>query len=138
VLDIASGSGLVAIAASLAGASWVQAVEIDPLAVDAIKANAALNNVANVDAVLADLLDDNHKGHQVVLAGDVFYSRDMTARMLDFLLRAKARGADVLVGDPGRAYLPREHLVRVAEYDVPTPTAIEDSPVKKTTIWRLR
>jgi predicted nicotinamide N-methyase len=137
VLDVASGGGLVAIAAALAGAASVTAVEIDALAVEAIAVNAARNGVA-VDAVLADVLDGDGGDAEVVFAGDVFYSRDMTARMLAFVQRAHRRGASVLIGDPGRAYLPKDDLDSVAVYDVPTPTSLEDGPVKKTTVWRPR
>ena len=72
----------------------------------------------------------------MVLAGDVFYSREMTGQVLEFLRRVTARGAECLVGDPGRAYLPKEHLRLVAVYDVPVPQTLEDTPVKRTTVWR--
>ncbi|WP_238010964.1 50S ribosomal protein L11 methyltransferase [Dactylosporangium sp. AC04546] len=135
VLDLAAGSGLVAIAAMLAGAAEVTAVEIDPLAVAAIEVNAAANAV-RVTPLLADVLDQRVDA-DVVLAGDVFYSRDMTARMLGFLRAAAATGATVLAGDPGRAYLPREQLTLVAAYDVPVPQTLEDTPIKRTTVWRV-
>jgi predicted nicotinamide N-methyase len=134
VLDLAAGSGLVAIAAMKAGAARVTAVEIDPLAVAAIGVNAGANGVA-VTAVLGDVLEQD-PAEAVVLAGDVFYSREMTAQVLAFLRRITARGADCLVGDPGRAYLPKEHLRLVAVYDVPVPQTLEDTPVKRTTVWR--
>ncbi|WP_432824334.1 class I SAM-dependent methyltransferase [Dactylosporangium sp. CA-092794] len=135
VLDLAAGSGLVAIAAMKAGAARVTAVEIDPLAVAAIGVNAEANGVA-VTALLADVLEQE-PGEDVVLAGDVFYSREMTRRMLGYLRRAAAAGATVLVGDPGRAYLPKEHLTLLAEYDVPVPATLEDTPVKRTTVWAV-
>jgi predicted nicotinamide N-methyase len=135
VLDLAAGSGLVAIAAMKAGAARVTAVEIDPLAVAAIDVNAAANGVA-VTALLGDVLEQD-PAEAVVLAGDVFYSREMTRRMLGYLRRAAGRGATVLVGDPGRAYLPREHLTLRAEYDVPVPQTLEDAPVKRTTVWSV-
>ena len=135
VLDVAAGSGLIAIAAALAGAATVTAVEIDPLAVAAIGLNARANRV-DVTARLEDVLSGDGGDAQVVFAGDVFYSREMTERILGFILRVRARGASVLVGDPGRVYLPREHLSRVAVYDVPVQQALEDTPVKRTTLWR--
>jgi predicted nicotinamide N-methyase len=135
VLDVAAGSGLVAIAAVKAGAAQVTAVEIDPLAVTAMGVNAAANGVA-VDVLLADVLPGDGGDAEVVLAGDVFYSREMTGQVLDFLRRVVGRGAECLVGDPGRAYLPREHLDLVAVYDVPVPQTLEDTPVKRTTVWR--
>jgi predicted nicotinamide N-methyase len=135
VLDLAAGSGLVAIAAMKAGAAHVTAVEIDELAVAAIAINAEANGVA-VTPLLADVLEQEPDA-AVVLAGDVFYSREMTRRMLDYLRRAARNGATVLVGDPGRAYLPREHLTLLAEYDVPVPQTLEDTPVKRTTVWSV-
>ncbi|WP_345132606.1 class I SAM-dependent methyltransferase [Dactylosporangium darangshiense] len=135
VLDLAAGSGLVAIAAMKAGAARVTAVEIDALAVTAIGINARANDV-EVTARLADILETEPDA-DVVLAGDVFYSREMTRRMLDYLRRAAARGATVLVGDPGRAYLPKDHLTLLAEYDVPVPQTLEDTPVKRTTVWSV-
>ncbi len=134
VLDVAAGSGLVAIAAAKAGAAATRAVEIDPFAVAAIALNARANGV-EVSAELADVLDGDGGDADVVFAGDVFYSRDMAARVLRFVRRVRGRGAAVLVGDPGRAYLPREHLSLVAAYDVPVPEALEDTPVKRTTVW---
>jgi predicted nicotinamide N-methyase len=135
VLDLAAGSGLVAIAAMKAGARAVTAVEIDPLAVAAIEVNAGANGVT-VTALLADVLEQEPDA-AVVLAGDVFYSREMTRRMLGYLRKAARNGATVLVGDPGRAYLPREHLTLRAEYDVPVPQTLEDAEVKRTTVWSV-
>ncbi|GAB1642306.1 class I SAM-dependent methyltransferase [Krasilnikovia sp. MM14-A1259] len=139
VLDLACGSGLVAIAAARAGARPVTANDIDPLAVSAAAINAAANGVV-VDPVGGDLLDtrDGPAQAQVILAGDVFYSREMSARFLPFLRRAAARGALVLVGDPGRAYLPADALTRCATYDVPVPEALESVTVRHTTVWQLR
>jgi predicted nicotinamide N-methyase len=134
VFDLASGSGLVAVAAALAGAASVTANEIDEYAVTAIDLNARANGVA-VTALLGDQLDGEAGGADVVLAGDVFYSRAMAARMLPFLTRAHARGAVVLVGDPGRAYAP-QGFTEVARYDVPVTRALEDSELKSTTVLR--
>lgn len=137
VLDLAAGSGLVAIAAARAGAMHVTAVDIDPLSVAAIAANAEANGV-NVTGRVADILDDpSGEGADVVLAGDVFYSRDMAGRMLAFLRRAASGGARVLVGDPGRAYLPRAGLRELATYDVPVVADLEDAAVKRTTVWEV-
>ncbi|APU14853.1 MULTISPECIES: class I SAM-dependent methyltransferase [Actinoalloteichus] len=136
VLDLASGSGLVAIAAALAGAADVVASDIDHLAVAVIGLNAAINEVA-VTASPADLLDGDGLGAQVVLAGDVFYERPMAARVLPMLARAQARGALVLVGDPGRMYLPRSRFDALADYEVPVVAALEDTAVKRTTVWRM-
>lgn len=134
VLDLASGSGLVAIAAALAGATQVTANDVDPYAIAAVQLNAHANRVT-VTTLSADLLDGTTDA-DVVVAGDVCYESGLAARMLAFLLRAHERGADVLLGDPGRTYLPREHLDEVAAYDVPTTLVLEDATTKRTTIWR--
>ncbi|WP_441247714.1 class I SAM-dependent methyltransferase [Kitasatospora sp. McL0602] len=136
VLDLAAGSGLIGIAAGLCGAAAVRAAEIDAFAVAAIEINAEANGV-RVDAAVADLLDGDGGPAEVVLAGDVFYERAMAARFLPFLERAQARGALVIVGDPGRAYLPRERFTALAAYEVPVVADLEDTALKTTTVWRL-
>ena len=139
VIDIASGSGLVAIAAAKAGAAAVTAYDTEPLAVAAISINAAANGVT-VRAVCADVLDEDglpSPGTGLVLAGDAFYQRDLAARVMRFLERGHARGAAVLAGDCGRAYLPRDRLMPLATYDVPGLRMLEDADIKRTTIWAL-
>ncbi len=140
VIDVASGSGLVAIAAALAGAAAVTAYDIDPLAAAAITVNAAANGVT-VRAVCADVLGDDGlpaPGTDLVLVADAFYERDLAGQVLRFLERGHARGAAVLAGDFGRAYLPRARLAPLASYDVPGLGALEDTDVKRTTVWTLR
>jgi predicted nicotinamide N-methyase len=134
VLDLAAGSGLVAIAAAMAGASDVTANDIDPCASAAQELNAQANGV-RIRTLTADILDADTDA-DVILAGDVCYEREFADRMVAFLRRASSRGADVLLGDPGRAYLPRESLDEVASYDVPTSLTLEDHTTKRTTIWR--
>ena len=134
VIDVASGSGLVAIAAARAGAAAVTGYDIDPLAIAAITLNAAANG-ATVVAVQADVLDAGDLGPDVLLVADAFYERELARRVTGFLARGQARGADVLVGDFGRAYLPRDRLAPLAAYDVPGLSALEDSDVKRTTVW---
>jgi predicted nicotinamide N-methyase len=137
VLDLATGSGLVAVAAARAGAQRVTANDVDPLSLAATAANAAANAV-RVDTVEGDLLDtrEGYVEAGVILAGDVFYSREMAARVLPFLRWAAGRGALVLVGDPGRAYLPTG-LIERAAYDVPVLEALESVPVRHTTVWQV-
>jgi predicted nicotinamide N-methyase len=139
VIDLASGSGLVAIAAARAGAAAVTAYDVDPLAVEAITVNAAANGVA-VRAVCADILDRDEvpDGAGLLLVADAFYDRDLADRVLRFLVRACACGVTVLVGDLGRAYLPRDRLTPLAAYDVPGLGALEDRDVKRTTVWAPR
>ncbi|GAA2146428.1 methyltransferase [Kitasatospora kazusensis] len=136
VLDLAAGSGLVGIAAALCGAASVRAAEIDAYAVAAIGLNAEANGV-RVDAAVEDLLDGDGAPAELVLAGDVFYERAMAERFLPFLERAQARGALVIVGDPGRAYLPRGRFTALAVYEVPVIADLEDTALKSTTVWQL-
>jgi predicted nicotinamide N-methyase len=139
VIDIASGSGLVAIAAVRAGAAAVTAYDIDPLAVAAIRVNAGTNGAA-VRAVHADVLGRDgppSPGADLVLAADAFYQRDLASKVMRFLERAHSLGTAVLVGDFGRAYLPRDRLTPLAAYDVPGQRVLEDCDIKRTTIWTL-
>jgi predicted nicotinamide N-methyase len=137
VLDVASGSGLVGIAARLAGAASVLCADIDPFAVGAISANALVNGV-RVDVTGADLLTQPPAAFDVVLVGDLFYEKGLAAAALAFLRWQQAAGAQVLIGDPGRSYLPRADLEAVAEYSVPVTRELEDAEIKRTAVWRLK
>ena len=132
-LDFASGSGIVAIAAALAGAAKVEASEIDPFAQAAIALNAAENGVS-VDVLAEDVIGQD-RGWDVVLAGDVAYERDMAAAAFAWLEGLARRGALVLVGDPRRSYLALDRLECVAEYSVPTSRALEDAEIKRTGVF---
>ncbi len=136
VLDAASGSGLVAIAAAKAGAASVVAGDIDPNAVTAIGINAAAN-AAVVTARPFDLAADDTSGAEVILLADAFYQRDLADLALRFLRSAARSGADVLVADPGRAFLPAGALAPLATYDIPVLTVLEDTPVKRVAVYRL-
>lgn len=135
VLDFASGSGLSAIAAAKAGARHVLATEIDPFAIAAIGLNAAVNGVA-VEATLEDVIGRD-EGWDTVLAGDVCYEREMSARVFAWLRQLAARGALVLMGDPGRNYLPSSNLVEIAVHDVQTTRELEDREVRRTKVWQI-
>lgn len=136
VIDIASGSGIVAIAAARAGAAAVTAYDIDPLACAAVNMNAAANSV-QVSVSGADVLDGGQPppGTDLVLVADAFYQRDLAGRVTGFLERARAGGTPYLVGDFGRAFLPGDRLRPLVSYDVSGLRAVEDSDVKRTTIW---
>jgi predicted nicotinamide N-methyase len=133
VLDLGAGSGLVAVAALLAGASGVLASDVDPYSHTAIAVNAELNGVSGID-VVGDVLGDDPPEVDVVLAGDVCYDREMTGRVLPFLGAAWLGGATVFLGDPGRAYVPSEGLVEQAVYEV---VDADGGPARRTTVWRL-
>jgi len=136
VLDIGSGSGIVAIAAAKAGAARVVAAEIDPFAAAAIALNAPLNGV-RVTVETRDLLDRAAAGWGVALAGDICYEEPMSSRAMAFLRRIAARGRPALLGDPGRAYLPREGLEELARYQVPTSRELEDREAREGVVWRV-
>ena len=136
VLDFASGSGLVAIAAAKAGAARVTACDIDPFAEAAIGLNAAENAVA-LDCICRDLIGED-EDWPVVLAGDIFYEEPLANRLLTWFRRLAARGATVLIGDPGRTYLPKDQLSECALYNVPVTRALEDQEIKKTRVWQLQ
>jgi predicted nicotinamide N-methyase len=136
VLDFAAGCGIAAIAAMQAGAVLAEAAEIDPLALAAVRLNAALNGVAVAtppgDVVGAPCRWD------VIFAGDVCYEAPMTGHILPWLRGLVAAGAEVLIADPGRAYLPKAGLDPIARYSVPTTRELEDREVREVTIHRLR
>ncbi|MFG1358918.1 class I SAM-dependent methyltransferase [Xanthobacter pseudotagetidis] len=134
VLDFASGSGLVGIAAMKAGALGADCADIDPFALAAIALNGAANGVA--PAPRGDALIGADEGWDVVLAGDIAYERDLAEGVFAWLLALAARGAVVLVGDPGRTYLPKDRLEKLAEYSVPVTRELEDMEIKRTSVWR--
>lgn len=135
VLDFAAGSGLVAIAARLSGAREVLAADIDPWASHAVALNAAANGM-EIDFTHKDLIGTLPDA-EVVLAGDVFYDRSFADAVTPWFGQVAEKGATVLVGDPGRSYLPKEGLEAVAVYEVPVTRALENSEIKKTTVWRF-
>jgi predicted nicotinamide N-methyase len=136
VLDFGAGSGLVAIAAAKAGASRVLAAEIDHFAAAAIAANAALNEVA-IAVTTADVLDTGDPRWEVVTAGDVCYERPMAERVTAWLRDIARRGSLVLLGDPGRAYLPSHGLHEHARYLVPTSRELEDRESCDGVVWEV-
>jgi predicted nicotinamide N-methyase len=137
VVDFASGSGIVALAAAKAGAARVLAADIDPFCGAAVALNAEANGVA-VEFTDTDLLDaPPPTWAQVILAGDICYEKPLAERVMAWLGAARATGADVLIGDPGRSYFPRQGLAKLAEYQVPTTRELEDMEVKKTAVWTL-
>jgi predicted nicotinamide N-methyase len=136
VLDLASGSGLVAIAAALAGAAEVEANDIDPMCEAAVSLNAELNDVA-ISYRGGNLLDGDPPGYDIILAADVFYEQTPAKLFRMMLERCNANGSLILAGDPGRTYFPRDAFKQVAEYAVETTTEIENNPVKSARVWTL-
>lgn len=136
VLDVAAGCAVAGIAAVRCGARSVVANDPDPLAAAAARLNADVND-AYLEVYTDDLLDGDGQAADVVLVGDAWYEHQLAERMLGFIERVCARGATVLIGDPGRTYLPRDRLRRLATYDVPVSRSIEDADVKPTTVFTL-
>jgi predicted nicotinamide N-methyase len=136
VIDFASGSGLVAIAAMKAGAASVLAADIDVFCEAAIGLNAEVNGV-EVAFTAVNLLDAPPPAADVLLAGDICYERPMAEAVMAWLAQGRAAGGSVLIGDPGRTYFPKDGLVKLAEYQVPTTRELEDMAVKRTSVWTL-
>jgi predicted nicotinamide N-methyase len=136
VLDFGAGSGLVAIAAMKAGARQATAAEIDTFAAAAIGLNAVLNEVA-IEIATEDLLKGAQTPWETLLIGDMCYERPLAERLTFWLNDQARRGATVLLGDPGRAYLPRSGLTEIARYQVPTPLDLEDRTMREGVVWRL-
>ena len=136
VFDVASGSGLCGLAALNAGAESVAAADIDPFSWAAIALNAkALGR--KISVVKRDVLDEDPPNADVVLAGDTWYETGFADRIWPWLRRCRAEGIDVLVGDPGRAYLPSEGLIELATYEVRTTTEIEDRAQRSARVYEL-
>jgi predicted nicotinamide N-methyase len=137
VFDLATGSGLCAIAAMQAGATTVTAADIDPFAVAAVALNARANH-QRVTAIERDVLGDPPPDVDVILAGDCWYEAQLAEQLLPWLLEARADGIDVLVGDPGRRYLPTDALVELRSYDVRTTTELEDLDHRQGRVYAFR
>lgn len=136
VLDFGSGSGLVGIAARMAGAARVTCADIDPFSVAAIRLNAELNDVS-VNVVSGDLIDSANPGWDLVLVGDLCYERPLSERIERWLRGYVAAGTRVLIGDPGRTYLPKTGMEKLVTYAVKTTRELEDTDVRATSVWQL-
>lgn len=137
VLDFATGSGLVAIAAKGAGAKYVLANDIDLFCGAAVQLNAKINDV-EISFSDASMVGDMLADFDVVLAGDVFYDRAMVDAIWPWFQQLHAQGKHILIGDPGRSYLPKDALKEQARYQVSVTRMLEDAEVKQTIIWALR
>lgn len=136
IIDLATGSGLVGVAAMKAGAASVLAADIDPFCAAAVAANAKSNGV-EIAFTDVNLLDAPPPPVDLICAGDVFYEKPMAEAVLAWLKQAQANGTRVIVGDPGRTYFPKSGLTLLAEYTVPTTRELEDQEVKRSRVWSL-
>lgn len=136
VLDFAAGGAVSGIAAKRAGAGKVTACELDQFAIAACEANASANNVT-IETALGDLVGQN-RGWDVILAGDVFYEAGPALHIGGWLQSLADAGATVLIGDPGRSFLPREKLQQLAQYSVPVTRDLEDREIRHAKVWRFR
>jgi len=136
VVDFASGSGIAAIAAIKAGAKQVLAVDIDPLALEAIKLNAENNQT---EVLVSDHMDMSkaYTKADIILAGDICYQQSMSTTLTRWLRLCIEEDMTVLLADPGRAYVPQEGLIELMSYDVPTSRDIEDKDMRTVTVWRM-
>jgi predicted nicotinamide N-methyase len=137
VLDFAAGSGVAGIAAARAGALSVAASELDGLALAALALNARANAVT-LELIAEDVTGGDGRGWDLVLAGDVCYERPMAERATAWLGRLARAGVDVLLADPGRAYLPKTGLSEIARYIVPTSRDLEDRDSREAVVYRLK
>jgi predicted nicotinamide N-methyase len=137
VIDLASGSGLVGIAAMKAGTKSVLAADIDLFSATAIALNASLNETA-ISVTTEDLLASPLPHANILLIGDLFYEKSLAARVFQFAEAAQAKGMTVLIGDPGRSYLPMDKLEKCAEFSVPVSRDLEDAEIKRSAVWQLR
>ena len=136
VLDFATGSGLVGVAAMKSGAADVLCADIDPFSGAAVALNAVANGVT-LGFTGVDLLEGPPPPVDVICAGDICYEQPLAGRVLDWLRQARAAGTRVLIGDPGRTYFPRTGLKLLAEYSVPTTRELEDFEIKRSGVWAL-
>jgi predicted nicotinamide N-methyase len=136
VLDVAAGGAIAGIAAMLAGARRAEAADIDAFAIEAARLNAELNQVA-IETNKTDPVGQATRC-DLILVGDLFYDRELAPRVLDWLLALESDGKQVLIGDPGRAYLPRAQLEQIAAYDIPVTRALEDAEIKRAAVWKLK
>nr|TFG52817.1 MAG: methyltransferase [Hyphomicrobiales bacterium] len=134
VLDFGAGSGLVAIAAAKAGAMAITA-EIDPIAGAAIEANAVENHIA-LSRLDEDIIGRD-EGWEIICFGDMCYERPLAQRIIDWAKALRARGARILLGDPGRDYFVETNLDRLATYDVPTSRDLEDRDMRTTSVYEM-
>ena len=136
VLDFAAGSGIVGIAAAKAGAAHVSAADIDPFAAAACELNAQINDTL-IHTVTSNLVGCKDQTWEVVLTGDICYEQPLARRVEAWLRQLATGGAIVLIGDPGRTYLPKQGVEKVATYKVLTTRELEDADVRNTSVWRV-
>ncbi len=136
VVDFATGSGLVALAALRAGAEEVEAWDLDPFCEAAVRLNAALNGLAPAFRA-GDPIGAPLPGAEVLLAGDVFYERRLAERALEWFRALAARGVRVLAGDAWRVYAPQDGFEVRFEVDVPTTVEIENAPVRPARVLEI-
>jgi predicted nicotinamide N-methyase len=146
VLDIGSGSGLVAIAARMAGARHVTANDIDTFAIEACRINAEVNSV-EVSLDGGNLIGGAGPwageppsaiaAAEVLCLGDVFYEKELASNILGISEHAHKRGCRVIVGDPRRSYFPADKFMMIGEYAVPVTRDLEDNEIKNSAVWEF-
>lgn len=147
VLDIGSGSGLIAIAAAMASARRVIANDIDAFANEACAINAEANS-ATITVVGSNLIS-NEQDHEaveqalqlpridVLCLGDVFYEKDLARHVTLLSERLHLKGAHILVGDPRRSFFPVDRFRKLVDFAVPVTRELEDNEIKNSTVWEF-
>jgi predicted nicotinamide N-methyase len=135
VLDFGSGSGLVAIAAAKAGAKSVLACDIDLIALEAVKVNAAINRV-EVECTSTNLIGTDDDWNTLLVA-DMCYEQPLSAQVEHWMRYIARRGGLVLLGDPKRTYFPKTGLAALRSYSVPVTRELEDREIRDTGVFRI-
>jgi predicted nicotinamide N-methyase len=136
VIDFATGSGVVALAAVKAGAGQVFAADIDPFCEAAVGLNAERNGLS-LGFTSDNLLAGPPPAVDLILAGEVWHQGPLADEVITWLKAARGVGTRVLLGDPGRIHFPKEGVVRLADHVVPTIGALEGADVMRAVVWEL-
>ena len=137
VLDLGAGGGVEAIAAAKSGASWVLAADTDPLAAEAVRLNADLNQVS-LDTTTADLVGGDCRGFDVLLAGDMCYDPDFCAGLIPWLRRLARQRVVVLLGDPLRGFMPTTGMEVLASYQTPADVDLRGEHLRPARVVLLK
>ena len=115
VLDLGAGSEIVGIAAIQIGSPARDRRRYRSLRHRRDRLECAANGV-EITACLGDPTGGAPPSADLILAGDLFYEEELAKQVTAFLGRCLEAGIDILIGDPWRAFLPRERLQLLAEY----------------------
>jgi len=137
VLDLATGDGVIALATALTGGQ-VTANDVDPLALRMTALHARLHSL-QLELLPGDLLESDpaELPYDLITVGDAFYEQPFASRLFPWLQAAHRAGKDVVLGDPGRNFLPASGLREVADYPILTSREIEGRPLRHARVFTL-